>query len=337
MSQSEPGDGANPNLPSVGNREPHGEQTLSPKRIGLPWQFWLWQLLPIIGCFIALPPYIDGYLEYHLAFRRWLYDQSLTTHLQSLIFATWFCQGILLAFWIAWGSGHWASRSCRALSLGILAFSPIFHWCHQYDNHGRSRPWDEVFAPEELLRNLSQAFAQAFLFPMGVACAAYFWGYRVCQLETLRSKTTASQFTIRGLLLFTLGISLVLTYVNWIYPALTSRHDIPYEMISQDVTEEGLPALYKPGITNLSGFETFLSTLITTLLSLFLWTKQGWKPTAFVFSLLFLGFLYEFQTKEALIESVWWQMIAMAISRYWIGWNRFQLIRQFQSLMPRET
>lgn len=312
------------------------EQTAEPKRVGLPWQFWLWQLLPVVGCFLIIPPSIVGYSQFHYYFRRWIYAQSFAIHLESLIFAAWMCQGILLAFWIAWGSGHWASRSCRALGLGALAFSLVYQWSHQYDNHGRGIPWNEVFALEEIFRNLPQAFVQAFLFPMGVVCAAYFWGYRVCQAEVPNSPRTSSQFTIRGLLVFTFGISLVLTYVNWVYPALTSGQGEYFETMDSDGVMSDTSPRPKRHITALSGFETFLSTLITTFLSLYLWTKQGWKPTAFLFSLLFLGLLYEFQTKEALLESVWWQMLAMATSRYCIGWNRFKLVRQFSSLMPRE-
>ncbi len=113
MSQSEPGDHKNTYLPPEENREATCVQKLESKREGLPWVFWIWQLTPLAVYVCVRTPMIK--------YAWWIHNTSFGRLFAILHFTTWLSQGVLLTYWMMWGSGHWGKRTCKVIGLSILA------------------------------------------------------------------------------------------------------------------------------------------------------------------------------------------------------------------------
>lgn len=327
MSQPEPVDEGNPRPPFEENREAPSGQTPGPKCVGLPWQFWVWQCMPMVMLILVMPPGEKPEWWIHTPVVNWIVQREL---LITFVFTTWFCQGILLAFWMVWGNGFWGYRIFKVFGLGALvALLPAIWFIRHFQLFGSGlNPWSEVFNPIALSLFLLWAVVCSFLPAVIVMGTLYWRGYRMTVVELPPPSLKRGQFSLWGLTVLTFVCSVVLAIFNWFYPAMVS--------LVKWIWPTANPNSEWDFMISLAASSALSSLLAGVIL---IWRK--WQVTAMVF-----GFLTVFHVLGKVVMSLdltrigqfrWsntlflavglalGNMISLAITRYWIGRDRFIL------------
>lgn len=209
MSQSEPNDEEIPGPPSDEIRAPPKEQTLSPKRAGLPWKFWLWQLVPFLIFALSKPT------TFMLTWGLYSVPQSLlgvTTFYTLLdeihLFAiTCFAsQMTVCAAWLVLGKRRFNFRLVAIVGICLL------HWC-----------------PDKWLNGAR--YTQTLYFPimpqLFLLGTAYALGFRLYQGQENESANYHRQWRTRDLLLVLLVIPLMMANCTYWYDQLVKPISLP--------------------------------------------------------------------------------------------------------------
>lgn len=342
MSQPTPINSENPNLPSEGNREPHGAQTLHSQTVGLPWEFWLWQCVPMVYLIIAMPPGEDPKWWFHEPALAWCTQQPWSGLPTALVFTAWFSQGILLAFWMVWGSGFWGRRIFKVLGLSaIAALLPAIWFIRHFRLFSPGlNPWSEVFNPIALSLFYLWAVGCSFLPALLVVGAMYWRGYRMTVVELPPSSLKRWQFSLWGLTVLTFACSVVLAFFSWIYPALVSFVE-----------------WLRPAANASSEWDMMICLAVSSALSsllagvILIWRK--WQVTATVFGFLTVLYLLEsVSMSQRLLGERYFRwsgpifiavglalgnMISLVITRYCIGHGRLILTCSRPEPLPSPT
>ncbi len=343
MLQSEPGDGGNLSPPSEENCDAPSEQTPQLKRVGLPWQFWVWQCVPMVCLFLWMPPGNTRDWWFHEPALEWILKQPWASLLVRLIFMTWFSQATLLAFWLVWGSGNWPYRFCKVMGLAAITTLLPEIW---FGRHFRIispglTPWSEVLNPFELSMFFLRAVGVSFLPAYFATGTLYLMRYRLQQVASPVSLLGQWQFSLKGLSILTLSFSLVLSFFGWLYPASVAFISDLDAGSSRTVDE----SLY---------FYVFvLGSALAALLSAVILYWRNWRVTFAIFGLLLGTFIVSTFALVIFSASIGkdpylnllnmagglslGNLVSLAISRYWIGWHRFRLIRLSKQISPQEA
>lgn len=320
------------------------EQTAEPKRVGLPWQFWLWQCALIALMFLLMPPGTDYRWWVHFPVIDWFERQHWWGILAWLIFTNWFGQSTLLTFWMVWGTGHWAHRLGRAMGLASTVVLLPAIWFLQHFQISLIGPttWSKALDLVYLSSFLFWAFGVSLL-PAALVCGTlYRTRFRLQQMEAPDSSLRAWQFSLKGLLLLTLSSSLLLAFFNWGLPIMVDFLTMPSIMI------------YFIEMELLAGrIAIALGSAMTALLAAIILYWQNWRVISGIFSFLVLIWFMVVVVETSFPESVssnqflvalhlavaltLGNLVSLAISRYWIGWQRFKLIRLTKHASPQET
>jgi len=318
------------------------EQTPQPKRVGLPWQFWLWQCMPMVMLILVMPPGEKPEWWIYTPVMTWIARQPWSGLLQALVFTSWFCQGILLAYWMVWGSGFWGYRILKVLGLSALAaLLPAIWFIRHFQLFSPGlNPWSEVFNPIALSLFYLWAVGCSFLPALLVVGAMYWRGYRMTVVELPQSSLKRWQFSLWGLTVLTFVCSVVLAFFSWFYPALMS------------LVEWLRPAPNASSDWNMMICLAAISALSSLLAGVILiWRK--WQVTTTVFGFLTVLYLLGIvsMSQHLLGESYFrWSgpiflavglalgnMISLAITRYCIGRDRFILTCRRPEPLPSPT
>ncbi len=288
----------------------------------------------MVCLFMGLPPGEKIQWWFHAPLLRWIGEQPWASLLAGLILTTWFCQGVLLAFWLVWGTGHLAHRFYKVMGLATtVALLPAI-WFVRHSGLYRSAPipWSEVLNLSYLSDYFLWALGISFLPALLVFGTLYKMRFRLQQVVVPSSSLGKWQFSLRGLLLLTLFCSLLLAFFNWGLPNMVTFLSLPNI------------GFYFGEMELLSGRSAIaLGSALTALLSATILYQRNWRVTTAIISILlviwFMAIIAEtlFPTSVSLnpflIPShlagtlTLGNLVSLAISRYWIGWNRFKLIR----------
>ncbi len=345
MLQSEPGDGEKPSPPSEENSDAPSEQTPQLKRVGLPWQFWVWQCVPMVCLIVLMPPgeKVDWWIHIDVldwVLMNWIGLEPWGRHLAELIFTSWFCQGVLLAYWMVWGSGHWSLRFCEVVGLAAITILLPAIWFVRHIRWFQMAltPWSDVLDPLRLVQWFIWAFGISFIPAFLFIGMLHLMQFRLRQVDMPCSAQGKWQSSLMGLMVLTLACSLLLSFVFWIYPTIWTH-----------VTMGQLWLIEKsPG-----RLVAALSSALTALLAAGILYWRNWRVTVAIFSftlaMWFVTLLaVRFSSASSGSETVsrmlhlagtltLGNLISLAISRYWIGWNRFKLIRLSKQASRQEA
>lgn len=317
--------------------------TDTPLPKGLPWQFWLWQCVPMVFLIIAMPPGKNPKWWFHEPAIAWCIQQTWWGLLLALIFTTWFSQGVLLAFWLVWGAGRWPIRLGKVIGLGAIAtlLPAIWFFRHFKLFSSGLRPWSEVLNPFELSVLFLWAMGISFLPAFLASGTLHLMRYRLQQAPAPVSSLGQWQFSLKGLSILTLGFSLALSFFGWLYPASVAFISDLYE--GSSITADGSWFFY--------GF--VLSPALVALLSAVILYWRNWRVTIAIFGLLLGTFLLGLfavaifpasiitnpylDTLHLAATLTLGNMISLTISRYWLGWRRFRIIRLPKQKPPQGT
>lgn len=330
MSRRDSGDDDNPRRPLEDSAAVSVGETAAPLTKGLPWQFWLWQCMPMVMLILVMPPGENPEWWFHTRIIKWIEPQTLRELFICFVFTTWFCQGILLAFWMVWGNGVWGYRIFKVFGLAALAaLLPAIWFLRHFQLFGSGlNPWSEVFNPFALSLFFLWAVGCTFLPALIVVGALYWRGYHMKAVELPPPSLKRWQFSLWGLSVLTFVCSVVLAIFNWFYPALVS-----------------LVKWIRPAANPYSEWDFMIclaaSTALSSLLVGVILIGRKWQVTATVFGLLTifhlignvvmsLDFMRSGQLRwpdtlffaESLALG---NMISLAITRYCIGRDRFIL------------
>lgn len=344
MLQSEPGDGENLSLPSEENCDAPSEQTPQPKRVRLPWQFWVWQCVPLMLMFLLMPPGNDYSWWFHFPAIVWVEQQHWWGLLAWLIFTNWFGQSILLTFWMVWGTGHWAHRLGRAMGLAstVVLLPAIWFLRHFQSYFSSPAPWSEALDLVYLPNFLFLAFGVSLL-PAALVCGTLYKArFRLQQMEAPNSSLRDWQFSLKGLLLLTLLCSLLLAFFNWGLPNMVDFLSMPsiafYFMEMELLFGRIAIALGSAMAALLAAIILYWQNwrVITGILSflVLIWFMAVVVETFFPGSVSSNQFLITLHLAGALTLG---SLVSLTISRYWIGWHRFKLIRLSKQTSPQEA
>lgn len=330
MSRRDSGDDDNSRRPLEDSAVVSVGETAAPLTKGLPWQFWLWQCVPMVMLILVMPPGEKPEWWIHTPVITWIEQQPWRELLPFSVFITWFSQGILLAFWMVWGNGFWGYRIFKVLGLASLAaLLPAIWFLRHFQLFGSGlNPWSEVFNPFALSLFFLWAVGCSFLPALIVVGALYWRGYRMKAVELPPSSLKRWQFSLWGLTVLTFVCSVGLAFLGWMYPALVS-----------------LVELLRPAANHNGDWDFMIglaaSSALSSLLAGVVLFWRRWQVTATVFG--FLMFLYLFgivlRSQNIMGGSPFrWSapfffasslalgnMISLAITRYWIGRDRFIL------------
>lgn len=309
----------------------------------LPWQFWVWQCVPMVCLLLWMPPGNTLNWWFHEPAISWIGQQPWASLLIRLIFTTWFSQGVLLAFWLVWGSGHWPYRFCKVMGLtAITTLLPaIWFGRHFHIFSPVLTPWSEVLNLFELSKFFLWAVGVSFLPAFFAAGTLYLMRYRLQQVAAPVSSLGQWQFSLKGLSILTLVFSLVLSLFGWLYPASVAFISDLDTGSSRTVDE----SLYFYGFV--------LGSALAALLSAVILYWRNWRVTFAIFGLLLGTFVVStfalviFSAsigKYTYLDLLYMtggltlgNLVSLAFSRYWIGWKRFKLIRQIKQKSPQGT
>lgn len=175
-------------------------ETATPLPKFLPWQFWLWQCVPMTFLILVMPPGNTLNWWFHEPAIAWIGQQPWASLLVGLIFTTWFSQGVLLAFWLVWGSGHWPYRFCKVMGLAATTtlLPAIWFGRHFHIFSPGLTPWSEVLNPFEL--------SKFFLWAVGVSfLPAFFCGRNTVPDEIPPSTSSCTSFVAGPVAILTEG------------------------------------------------------------------------------------------------------------------------------------
>lgn len=312
---------------------------------GLPWQFWLWQCVPMVFLIIEMPPGEDTDWWIHTAVLNWVVLNWIGLepwgrHLLELIFTSWFCQGVLLAYWMVWGSGHWSLRFCKVVGLAAIAtlLPAIWFLRHIRWYQVTLTPWADALNPHALGQFFFWSFVVAFIPAFLIAGMLHLMQFRLRQVDMLCSAQGKWQFSLMGLMVLTLVCSSFLSFVFWIYPAIWTHFTM-----GQLWAIENYPGR----------FIAAFSSALTSLFSAIILHWRNWRVTVAILGLSLLTWfvtliVLRFSSASSASESIprmlhmagtltLGSLISLSVSRYWIGWNRFGLVRQPQQASTWET
>ncbi|MGV3604962.1 MAG: hypothetical protein ACO1RA_01035 [Planctomycetaceae bacterium] len=330
MSRRDSGDDDNPRRPLEDSAAVSVGETAAPLTKGLPWQFWVWQCMPMVMLILVMPPGENPEWWIHTPVITWIEQQEWSELLPFFVFNTWFCQGILLAYWMVWGNGFWGYRIFKVLGLGVLAASLPAIWFLRHFQLFVSglNPWSEVFNPIALSLFFLSAVGCSFLPAVIVMGAMYWRGYRMTVVELPSPSLKRWQFSLWGLTVLTFVCSVVLAFFNWFYPVLVSLAVwlVPAEKPYGDWDTKII----------LAASSAFSSLLVGVIM-----IGRKWQVTATVFAFLTifrllgsvvmsLDFMRSGQLRwpDTLFFAVslaLGNMISLAITRYCIGRDRLIL------------
>ena len=325
MSQPEPVDEGNPRPPFEENLEAPSEQTPEPKRVGLPWQ-----CMPMVMLILLMPPGEKPEWWIHTPVITWIEQQPWRELLPFSVFITWFSQGILLAYWMVWGNGFWGYRIFKVLGLGVLvALLPAIWFMRHFQLFGSGlNPWSEVFNPIALSMFFLWAVVCSFLPAVIVMGTLYWRGYHMKVVDRPPSTLKRGQISLWGLTVLTFVCSVGLAFFSCFYPALVSFVE-----------------WLQPAINAYSDWERTIglvaSSALSSLLAGVILYWRRWQVTATVFGFLTVLYLlgivsmsqylfgeryYRWSGPIFLsVDLALGNMISLAITRYWIGRDRFIL------------
>ncbi|MGV3604960.1 MAG: hypothetical protein ACO1RA_01025 [Planctomycetaceae bacterium] len=261
-----------------------------------------------------------------------------------LIFANWFGHSTLLTFWMMWGTGHWARRFVWAMGLAsIVALIPAIWFLRHFRAYFSPLiPWYAALNLVDLSSFLFWALGVSLL-PAALVCGTlYKMRFRLQQMEAPDSSLRAWQFSLKGLLLLTLSSSLLLAFFNWGLPSLAVFLSMPSI------------AVYFGEMESLSGrIAVALGSAMTAFLAAIILYWQNWRVTTGILSFLVLiwfmavvveTFFPESESLNQFLDALHLAgaltlgtLVSLAISRYWIGWHRFKLIRLTKHASPQEA
>ncbi|MGV3604961.1 MAG: hypothetical protein ACO1RA_01030 [Planctomycetaceae bacterium] len=338
MSQPEFGDHMDTCLPSEESRESTCAKKEGSKRKGFPWAFWIWQLFPLAFFIFLYPPRGISTWWLHKSLIGWFMEHPSGQLFAMLHFAAWINQGVLLSYWMVWGSGHWIIRFCKVLGLILVAILlPLIWSARLSDPDIASLPWSDILDPFFLFRGFLLATSLSFIPALLVVGLLYILGFRIRPNEYPALPLSEWQISLKGLCIITLFCSLLLSFIFVVYPKISTICK---------------PTDWSVGILE-SATAVFLGVALTALLSAVILFSQNWRTFSIVFALLLVAFVggaigkpktqldSNYFTLTAVLHMAstvaFGNMVSLAINRYWIGWYRFKLIRLSKQASPQEA
>jgi len=333
-----------PSLPSQESETDYVGETATLLPNSLPWQFWLWQCIPMAFLILVMPPGKDPKGWFHEPLIAWGVKQPWWDLLLVLIFTIWFSQGVLLAFWLVWGAGHWPYRFCKVMGLAAITTLLPAIWIGRHFRLFAPpglNPWSQALDPLYLSVFFLWTVGVAFLPALLATGTLYLMRLRLQKVAAPRSSLGRWQFSLKGLSILTLGCTLFLSFFGWFYPAIVAFISELNASNSRDIGETlGLIAI-------------ILSSALAALLSSVILYWRNWRVTTAIFGFLLGTFMLGLfdvvifsasVSRNPLLNSLHvaggltlGTLVSLAISRYWIGWKRFKLIRQIKQKSPQGT
>lgn len=203
-------------------------------------------------------------------------------------------------------------------------------------------PWREALNLVYCSDFLSWTFGVSILPAVLVYGTLYRMNFRIQQVEVPSSSLGKWQFSLRGLVLLTLSFSLLLAFFTWLLPIIVDSFTTP-----------NIGFYFRETYLFSGRIAIAIGSTLTAILSAIILYWRDWRVTTSIVCVLvdfwFMAIIAETLFPQSVsLDPILFplhmagtlalgNLISLAIFNYWIGWNRFQLIRLSEQASPQGT